>query len=156
MKWSSAQGEGNKGPESQQMLVTSTRAMTPFQSVPSLATVNSTHMTPILLHQANVCFPKSLEPPRTQHKSRCDSRGGCCPRSVFLPTPNTHNEEISVSSGDSMAEGRLPLDWRMGPWRLQDGSELSGELGTLMTKFCFTQQGLSLPLLVTETWSIFV
>lgn len=57
----------------------------------------STHISPIFPHQAKICFPKSLKPPRTQHKTGHDSRGGPGLHSVFLP--NNHREESLAVPG---------------------------------------------------------
>ena len=78
---------GNQGPESQWMMVTSSRTMASFQCAPSLSTTNPTHVTPILLHQEKRSVsPKTPRPPRTQHESAYASRGGCC---LHLQPPPT-------------------------------------------------------------------
>lgn len=87
---------------------------------------SSTQLTPIFVHKAKVCFLKNLKPPRTQHKTGCDSRGGPCLHFVFLPSLMAIKKK---PQGPCIGEhsGTGPFtDFGMGPGGLKDKSKLRG------------------------------
>lgn len=150
----SAQGEGERG-RSQQVIIISTRAMTPFQSIPSLSTVSPTHVTTTFLHQAKVIlFPPNLKSPRTQHRTGFDSRRSHYLCNVFLPRP-THIKNHWWPWEVEHGKADLPLNWGISPLRLKDKRRLTGETGTNI--FCPSLSWEpSLPLLVAKPSSVFV
>lgn len=123
----------------------------PLYRTHDISSINSTHLTSIFVHQAKVCFLKSLKPPRTQHRTACDSKWGYHLHSVFLPS-------LMALEWWSMVELRFPLDWSLGPWGAEEQKQAKGVIGTLKSNLsCFTvSQELSLPPLIVNSWSIFV
>lgn len=87
---------GREGTKSQQLIIISTKTMASFQSIPSLSTVNSIHITPIFLHQEKVYFPQNLKSPRIQHRTGCAGRGDHCLRNILLPSPRAIRTIVNV------------------------------------------------------------